>query len=83
MILERVVHAQGAEIDGYYIPGGTIVGVNAWLVNFDSKVFGEDVDAFRPERWLEADGDRLGEMKRTLFSVSCVLSLWAPKFEAL
>ncbi|KAF7957208.1 hypothetical protein EAE96_002799 [Botrytis aclada] len=28
-ILERVVPAQGAKIDGYQIPGGTIVGVNA------------------------------------------------------
>ena len=70
MMLERIVPGRGAEIDGYYIPGGSIVGVNAWLVNFEKEIFGEDFDDFKPERWLEADLDKIGEMKRTLFSVS-------------
>ena len=69
IILERIVPTPGAEIEGYHIPGGTIVGVNAWFVNFEKEIFGEDANDFRPERWLETDAERLSGMKRTLFSV--------------
>jgi cytochrome P450 len=34
---------------------GTIVGVNPWVMHRDQEVFGEDVETFRPERWLERD----------------------------
>ncbi|THV48370.1 hypothetical protein BGAL_0252g00020 [Botrytis galanthina] len=67
-ILERVVPPEGAEIDGYQIPGGTIVGVNAWVIHRNTDIFGKDVDSFRPERWIEATNDNLGDMKRNMFS---------------
>ncbi|WPG98294.1 Hypothetical protein R9X50_00108200 [Acrodontium crateriforme] len=67
LILERVAPPQGIEILGERIPGGTIVGCNAWVVHRRPEVFGEDVEAFRPERWLEATGEQLKEMKATLF----------------
>lgn len=70
MMLERTVPDQGAEIDGYHIPGGTTVGVNPWLVNFEKDIFGDDVHDFRPGRWLDADADKTGEMRRMLFTVS-------------
>ena len=69
MMLERTVPDHGAEIDGYHIPGGTTVGVNPWLVNFEKEIFGDDVHEFRPGRWLEADAEKSGEMRRTLFTV--------------
>jgi len=50
--LERVVPPQGAEISGEHIPGGTIVGCSAWVIHRRPEIFGEDVDVFRPERWL-------------------------------
>ncbi|KAL9626434.1 MAG: hypothetical protein Q9204_007309, partial [Flavoplaca sp. TL-2023a] len=53
LLLERVVPPQGAEICGEYIAGGTIVGCNAWVIHRRPEVFGEDVDVYRPERWLE------------------------------
>jgi cytochrome P450 len=55
MSLPRVVPVDGIEIDGKFLPAGTIVGVNPWVVHRDQEVFGEEVETFRPERWLERD----------------------------
>jgi cytochrome P450 len=66
LILERVVPPQGMHILGEFIPGGTIVGCNAWVVHRRPEVFGIDVDTFRPERWIEAKPEKLKEMKGTM-----------------
>jgi cytochrome P450 len=56
--LERVVPAQGLRLlDGRYLPSGTIVGMNAWVVNRDRAVYGVDADQFVPERWLRRDDE--------------------------
>jgi cytochrome P450 len=55
MSLPRVVPADGVEVDGKFLPAGTIVGANPWVVHRDQEVFGEEVETFRPERWLERD----------------------------
>lgn len=65
--LERVVPAQGIEICGEFIPGGTIVGCNAWVLHKRAEVFGDRVDEYRPERWLEAGPEKLKEMNGTMF----------------
>lgn len=65
MSLPRVVPEGGIEIDGHYLPKGTIVGANPWVVHRDQSIFGEDVEAFRPERWQE--GDR-SDMDRFFFA---------------
>lgn len=65
--LERITPPQGVEICGQHIPGGTIVGCNAWVLHRRPEVFGEDVDFYRPERWLEADKEQLKEMNATMF----------------
>ena len=67
LILERIVPPQGMDILGDFIPGGTIVGCNAWVLHRRPEVFGADVDVFRPERWTEATEARLKEMKATMF----------------
>ncbi|KAF2183228.1 pisatin demethylase [Zopfia rhizophila CBS 207.26] len=67
LILERIVPPQGMDILGNYIPGGTIVGCNAWVLHRRPEVFGADVDVFRPERWVEASPEKLKEMKATMF----------------
>ena len=54
LVIERVVPKQGVEICGEMIPGGTIVGCNAWVIHRRPEIYGDDVDAYRPERWLEA-----------------------------
>lgn len=65
--LERVVPANGAEICGEMIPGGTIVGCNAWVIHRRPEIFGSDVEAYRPERWIEADRESRKAMEATMF----------------
>jgi cytochrome P450 len=70
MLLERIVPEGGATISGKYIPQGTIIGANPWVLARDQKVYGEDADAYRPERWLEADEKALKLMERNFLAVS-------------
>lgn len=65
--LERVVPPQGMEICGHRVPSGTIVGCNAWVIHRREEIFGPDVDIYRPERWLEADGEQLKRMNANMF----------------
>ncbi|KAF2433193.1 cytochrome P450 oxidoreductase [Tothia fuscella] len=67
LIMERTVPDHGAEILGEMIPGGTIVGCNAWVLHRRAEIFGDDADVFRPERWIEASPGKLKEMKATMF----------------
>ncbi|KAF2998395.1 hypothetical protein E8E14_002954 [Neopestalotiopsis sp. 37M] len=71
----RDVQAEGDEVvlgDGrkVFLPGGTSV-IPSWVaMHRDKSLYGEDVDVFRPERWLEssegaADKERLRAMRRT------------------
>ncbi len=67
--LERVAPPQGIEIDGAFIPGGTIVGCNAWVIHKRQDVFGlkYNVDEYVPERWLDASKEELKEMNGNMF----------------
>ncbi|KAF2648704.1 pisatin demethylase [Lophiostoma macrostomum CBS 122681] len=67
LILERIVPPQGMDILGNFVPGGTIVGCNAWVLHRRPEVFGADVDVFRPERWIEASSEKQKEMRGTMF----------------
>ncbi|KAJ9608495.1 hypothetical protein H2200_007483 [Cladophialophora chaetospira] len=65
--LERITPPQGIEIDGHFVPGGTIVGCNAWVIHKREDVFGAQVDSYIPERWLDVGKDQLREMNGALF----------------
>lgn len=64
--IERVVPASGDTIAGHYVPGGTIVGCNPWVIGRDVAIFGDDVDTYRPERWLR-DAGAVKDMTQTMF----------------
>ena len=55
----------GFEVEGRYIPAGTVIGTNPWVIHKDKSVFGQDADVFNPERWMKED---TGDMHRCFFS---------------
>lgn len=70
LLLERVVPPAGALICGRFIPGGTVVGCNAWVVHQSKEIFGQDADVYRPERWLESEGAdpaKVSKMRQCMF----------------
>lgn len=60
----KVVPPQGEVVQGKFIPGGTVVGMNVPAMLRSTEHFGSDADLFRPERWMEASGPQRGEMER-------------------
>lgn len=67
MLLERHVPSGGITLCGQYIPAGTIVGINPWVLQYDSDVFPEP-ESFLPERWLESDSEHLTVMEKSFFA---------------
>lgn len=62
----KVVPRGGDTLNGIFIPEGTAVGHNSFSMMRRKEIFGEDVEIFRPERWLEcSDAQRL-QMDRTI-----------------
>ena len=64
--LERVVPLGGLKVAGYHIPENTIVGINAWVIHYDSGVFGPDQHSFRPERWESTRSTDHNELLKTM-----------------
>ncbi|KAK4234750.1 cytochrome P450 [Achaetomium macrosporum] len=56
-----MVMVQGKPV---FLPGGVDIGVSTLAMHRDKKVYGEDADMFRPERWFEPDQERLAVMTR-------------------
>lgn len=52
LTLERVTPPQGVTVCGQLIPGGTIIGCNAWVIHRDARTFGDHPADFRPDRWI-------------------------------
>ncbi|KAG9239278.1 putative benzoate 4-monooxygenase cytochrome P450 [Amylocarpus encephaloides] len=55
LLFERVVPEGGITVLGHYLPAGTWVGGNPYVVNRHKETFGADSEFWRPERWLEGD----------------------------
>ncbi|KAK4166884.1 putative cytochrome P450 E-class, group IV [Cladorrhinum sp. PSN259] len=62
----KEVPEQGDTLCGYNIPGGTEVSTGSviYAMGREKKVWGEDADIFRPERWEEQDEEALSKMNR-------------------
>lgn len=53
--LPREVPEGGLTVIGKTFPPGTVLSVPTYTIHRDKRVWGEDVEAFRPERWFEQD----------------------------
>jgi cytochrome P450 len=67
LILEREVPKGGVTICDRHIPGETVVGINAWVLHRDARVF-PDPDKFIPERWMDSDPQLLKKMEQSFFA---------------
>ncbi|KAK3690217.1 cytochrome P450 [Podospora appendiculata] len=59
---DTVVGVDGKPV---FLPGGAQIGYSAVAMHHDRALYGDDADVFRPERWFEADPERLAAMTRT------------------
>ena len=71
--LPRIVSDGGLILNNSFIPPGTEVGANPYVINRDQNVFGTDADEFKPERWLE-DPERAKYMHKWMFTWG-----WGPR----
>jgi benzoate 4-monooxygenase len=53
--LPRIAPEGGLTIQGIHFPQGAVLSVPSYTIHRDTKVWGEDADVFRPERWFERD----------------------------
>ena len=60
--LPREVPEGGMTVLGKTFPAGTVLSVPTYTLHRDKRVWGDDVEAFRPERWFEIDQN---EMQKT------------------
>ncbi|KIW94195.1 uncharacterized protein Z519_05511 [Cladophialophora bantiana CBS 173.52] len=64
--LPRVVPQGGLVVKDVFLPAGTVVGTNAWAIHRRSEIFGDNVDEFCPERWM--DPATKSELQRYFFA---------------
>ena len=57
--LTRQTPAEGSEVAGHYIPGGTTVAVSSFIAHRDPAIFPEP-EKYNPDRWLGEKGKDLG-----------------------
>ena len=56
MMLEQYVPAAGLMLPTeHFVPAGTKVGINPYIIGRSPIVFGMDAHEFRPERWLQQE----------------------------
>ncbi|KAI9594734.1 cytochrome P450 [Syncephalis fuscata] len=60
----------GIDLCGVHIPEGYDIGISICFIQFSTKVYGEDADKFRPERWIEADSEQLKLMRQSFMTFS-------------
>ncbi|KAK1622509.1 cytochrome P450 monooxygenase-like protein [Colletotrichum phormii] len=60
----------GKVVDGTWIPAGAEITSNAYVVQRDPHLYAPDPEAYRPERWLEDEGnlkEHISEMDASAF----------------
>lgn len=66
--MERIVPYPGLNINFEYLPPGTIVGINPWVLHRDTRIFGEDAEDWNPGRWLTGDKEKVKYMDQHILS---------------
>lgn len=70
---ERVVPAGGVTVLSNYLPEGTLVGGNAYVVNRHKPTFGANAEEWDPERWLCCGESHKKKLEHSLLTVSAIL----------
>ncbi|KQJ98340.1 indole-2-monooxygenase [Brachypodium distachyon] len=52
LLLPRISMSSCDDVNGYAVPAGTRVLVNAWALGRDARSWGEDAEEFSPERFM-------------------------------
>jgi cytochrome P450 len=65
-LMAKEVPPAGDVVNGLFVPGGTSIGYCAFGIFRDKKIWGEDADVFRPERWLDSEVEKIREHEQTL-----------------
>lgn len=68
MSLPRIVPKGGRQIDGYFVPEGSVVSSQAHSVHRQNTSVFSNPDVFDPERWMASEGE--AERKRHMFAFS-------------
>ncbi|KAI3326719.1 cytochrome P450 CYP4/CYP19/CYP26 subfamily protein [Xylariaceae sp. AK1471] len=66
--LERVVPKGGLTVLNRFLPEGTTVGANPYVVNRHKGTFGEDAESWRPDRWLEGGEEHRKKLEASLLT---------------
>ncbi|CAK7208017.1 hypothetical protein SEUCBS139899_010851 [Sporothrix eucalyptigena] len=67
LLLERYVPDTGLTLpDGSFVPPGTAVGLNPYVLGRNKSVWGPDADEFKPERWLSREGESDADYQQRL-----------------
>lgn len=59
MSMPRHVPPGGKTIAGRFFPEGSRVGMNAYVLHFDTNIFGRDAAQWNPDRWLQPGAENM------------------------
>jgi cytochrome P450 len=65
-LFARIAGTGGARVGGIYVPEGTEMTSNAYVVQRDPDLYGPDPEVFHPERWLDSEA-KSAEMEAGMF----------------
>ncbi|EMD95312.1 hypothetical protein COCC4DRAFT_65407 [Bipolaris maydis ATCC 48331] len=60
----KSVPAGGEMLNGVFLPGGTAISRNIYGLMMSRNIFGQDVETYRPERFLDCDVTTRAEIER-------------------
>ena len=60
----KMAPPQGETVNGTFFPRGTEIATCPSMVTRRKDIYGDDVDIFRPERWIEADASTRAKYER-------------------